>query len=297
MECPRCDAALAEGQQFCTSCGLRLEAEPAVGGRPGGAVAVAPAPEFQLVRCPACGGVNAASRARCGRCRAELRAAGAGVGAVADAGAPADEADAAGRWRRGTRPESSGLLLVGVVMAGLVAVGVVLVALGARGLGLFDRTGGAGALPASDLAAIEASAASSTLQASDPAAAVDGSVDTAWFAGVASPGEWLELELQAETVVRRLEVRTGAPDSGAGRVHRLDIALGDRLFEVVLRDDGGGQRIVLPEAVPALRVRMTVQETYGDAPAAVREVAVFADGPVTPAASKARRDHQLGGGA
>lgn len=283
MECPRCDAALAEGQQFCTSCGLRLEAEPAASARGGRAVAAAAPPEIQLVRCPTCGGVNAASRARCGRCRADLGGGTAGPGPASGPAAASAEADPVGRRWPGTRPESTGLLLVGVVLAGLAAVGVVLVALGARGLGLFDRTGGAGALPASDLAAVQASAASSTLPASDPAAAVDGSVETAWFAGVAAPGEWLELELRAETVVRRLEVRTGAPGSGEGRIRRLDIALGDRLFEVVLRDDGGGQRIVLPEAVPALRVRMTVQETYGDAPAAVREVAVFAAGPATPA--------------
>ena len=268
--------------QYCTACGLRLDGTTGAAAR-GTAEATTPPVDVQLLRCPSCGGVNAASRTSCGRCRADLRT-GVLPGAATPVVEAADGEVRASRWRP-LRPESTGLLLLGLVLAGLVAVGVVLVVLGARGLGLFDREGSAGALPAAGLLSVRSASASSTAEGSDPAGAIDPDSSTAWVAGAAASGEWLELELVEPAPVQRVVVRTGTSPTGDGRVRRLDIALGGRTFQVELLDLAGAQRVALPEPVVADRVRFTVGATYGDGPAALREVLVFGDLPATPAPS------------
>ena len=171
------------------------------------------------------------------------------------------------RWRP-LRPESTGLLLLGLVLAGLVAVGVVLVVLGARGLGLFDREGSAGALPAAGLLSVRSASASSTAAGADPAGAIDPDSSTAWVAGprpAASGWSWSSRSppgaaRRGPHGRRRHGRRPRAPPG-----HR---ARGPHVPGRPARTWPAPSASRCPEPVVADRVRLTVGATYGDEPAA-----------------------------
>lgn len=267
MTCPRCGAPAEDATNFCTRCGqdLRADAPAAAGARPAPATAPSgPAVDLQLVACPTCGASNAASRARCGRCHADL----AGGRPPPAASGDDDEHWASDPDRDSPVPRA---LLVVTVLAVVAVAAVVAALLGARGIGWFAPTEAMSPLASQgEPLVVGAVDASSQLggQASDygpPANAVDGDTATAWVEGADGPGtgEWLELVLVEPALVHRVVVWNGNQRGElfpvSNRVASLRIDIGDRTFTGDLLDRRGPQAVDLPEPVRGDRVRLTVE--------------------------------------
>lgn len=289
-DCPRCGTAFAVGERFCTSCGLRLVGtgvDPATGdadvsreagGRPGAAI----------VACARCAAPNAASRRRCGRCGADLgtvvdgavgTVADGAVGADGDADGPGPEAllpalDARGRPLQ----ETTGLLLLVLVVAGLVTAGVLVALVTARAglLGSTDAPPTTRAFGELTVAGVDGPASAERL--------IDGDATTAWRSDADEPV--LVLDMGGSVLVRRLQVWNGDQAEGAftatGRVATLRIEVGDRSFVVDLLDIPGPQIVDLPDDLELDALALVVEDVHaGDderAPrVALSEVEVLGD--------------------
>lgn len=258
--CPRCEAEHDGRANFCVRCGLPLGAA--------GAAPRSAAPDEQQARfvtCPSCGATNAASRKRCGRCKASFDEAGAPVGPIAPA-APApyvEEPEVA--------PASRLVFGLVVTIAGLTLIGVTLSLLSGNGVGFLTWPTNLPAPEEDRTLAVSSVRASSVLppagaEAHEPANLLDGDPRTAWREDASGDGvgEWVELELEGSPEVTRVLLWNGyqrddraAPATRAAQV-RID--LGERTFTADLLDVDGPQAVDLPEVVAASAVRLTILE-------------------------------------
>lgn len=245
----------------------------------------------RLVACHRCGAVNAASRRRCARCRADIsidspeldgeRAASDDAASLHAPGAsamPVGSGVAGGGDRGGSRdtaePPLPGVLVLATVIASIAVLAVAFTMLSARGVGPF---GGPGAEPTDptqaagvEIADITASSALPPAGSTtyDAANLIDDDPTTAWNEGESGDGagERLELTLAGPTDVTGLLVWNGyqAGDDFAqhNRVRMLRLDIGDRIFRVRLLDRRGPQAIDLPAPVTAERIGLEIVATF-----------------------------------
>lgn len=262
--CPRCAAALRGAVRFCTSCGGPLDDAAAPQPTPApGAPAERPV-DPRLVHCRACEASNAVSRARCGRCGADLATGAPPSDPDAPAGEPAPDPAAA------ETADFSTLFATGIALAALALLAVLGIVLASRGVGFFttpDEAPSTDAVPA-QLAGAEASSALPPFGdlTFGPDNLLDGDATTAWIADASGDavGEWVAIDLAGEAAVTRIVLwngyQRGEVFGAYARVTGLRLTLGEEVLSADVLDRDGPQAIDLPTPVLTDRVRLEITE-------------------------------------
>lgn len=234
-----------------------------------------------LVACPACGARNSEARMLCGRCGADLATGQVGPGGdeVVRHGEVADVAGEVDVRARGQRRRTALVVAVIVLVGALlgVAIGVWAVRAGQAddpAAPVFDEAVYPGEPVDLEVGAI---GATSTRPASDETTyaasnMVDGDVTTVWSHDPATePATEVDLafDLEEPAWVTELLVANGAQTNpttftAEGRIRTALIGIGqDTVAELLLLDQDGFQRVVLPEPVLTTDlVRLVVTDTY-----------------------------------
>lgn len=299
MDCPSCNAPVADGARFCPSCGAAVPEDvdatstlpsvdpaadvpadaTAVVGRAGTSALPDPAPQptGALRSCTACGAENSAGRLLCARCGADLDTGGR-PGAAPVAHRPGPAADVTGTVTTPSRDGSRIALVVGVIIAVGGALGMVL------GLLLADTgSGPETAEPVFDagvyneepeaLQITGVGASSERPPAGEVSYGagnlVDQDVTTAWShdpSVEAAADVDLAFALAEPAWVTALTFANGAQGddlafTADGRILRLRLLVdGGAAAELQLLDQQGLQRVELPEPVLVDTIRLVVLE-------------------------------------
>ena len=249
---------------------------------------------IDLVTCPSCGASNAASRPRCGRCDAALRAAEP-VEEVVDRSVPPalplppDPHVPAPRRprRRGPVLVTVGGVLAGALVGTLLATGVIPTGSSDAAI-LFDPL----AYP-DEPATVQPATAGATstgepagVRTFGPEHTADADVATAWIATVLDEVPRLQHRFLEPVWIERIEIAAGDQLDGdtwsaSGRPVRVDIDVSsDVRIQATLLDQPGFQELLLPVPVLTDEVNLRfLQAAGGDAPAVseIRYVGHLAD--------------------
>lgn len=291
MDCPQCEAAVADDARFCAACGAGLDVDadstrsmPTVAGDGPAGPAEGPetttmsraAPNASLRTCPSCGTDNSSSRILCARCGVDLDS-GQRPTAASAVHQPGPADDVSGDI---SPPGRGNGARTAWVVAAIVVVGAVAGVL--LGFQIADRgSTPTVSMPTFDqavypgepevLPVVAVGASSTRPDAGDVAYAatnlVDDDVTTAWShdpSVEAAADVDLALELAEPAWVTALTFANGAQSDDLafpsdGRVLALRLLVnGDAAAELQLLDQAGLQRVELPEPALVETIRLVV---------------------------------------